>query len=907
MRWDGGQWSSAAAGSVPGTLNSIDALSSNNIWAVGRGENEPLIMHWNGAQWSVVSAPDTGWDENVLMRVKALAADDVWAVGEGRDVGGNYQALTLHWNGQTWSVVPSQVAGAEQSELWGVTGVSASDVWAVGQYTNPGDPWTRTLIMRWNGEQWSLVPSPNVGPGGNILRDVEATGANDAWAVGYYYQDTSCCKHTLTLRWDGAQWSHVASPNASTVQNDLYNVTALSTNEVWAVGEYGDPTQGGALAMRWSGLEWSLVPAGGNGYREAPLFGIAPLSSSYVWAVGLIEDQNGMRSQIQRYSLECGSPTVPPVTGTVTGTAVATGTRTSTATATTCAPGWSHVASPNVGQGDNYLWSVSAANATNVWAAGYYRDAGGGKRTLTMRWDGAVWAEVASPNGGPGDNELFGVKAIAPNDVWAVGQCGGCAFMEQTLALHWDGSQWQESDLPDVDRGRLRAITAAGAGDVWAVGAYGTDNRPLVMRRVGAQWMVMATPSLPGTFLNGIAVLAPNDVWVVGEQGGTFAMHWNGQDWTVMPTPNPGSEENYLIGVAGAASDDVWAVGYYRSGGVAHTLITRWNGTQWNQVASPSPGTYRSYFYGIAALAPNDVWAVGGYGNGTEDPALVAQWDGTGWDMVSGPTSGAEESYLHGISAVSPGEMWTVGADYTQVGYRTLTARYTGVCPSVTPIPGASVTPTATLTAAPTACTITFSDVPPGHTFYEFVRCLACRGILGGYSDGTFRPGNDITRGQLAKVVSSAAGIEDPPGEARFEDVPSSHTFFIWVQRLAGRGHIGGYPCGGVGESCVPTRNRPYFRPQGEATRGQIAKIVSNAAGFVEPVSGQTFEDVPTGNPFYLWIERLAVRGIMGGYVCGGVGEPCGPGNRPYFRPGNNATRGQVAKIVANAFFPECE
>jgi hypothetical protein len=83
---------------------------------------------------------------------------------------------------------------------------------------------------------------------------------------------------------------------------------------------------------------------------------------------------------------------------------------------------------------------------------------------------------------------------------------------------------------------------------------------------------------------------------------------------------------------------------------------------------------------------------------------------------------------------------------------------------------------------------------------------------------------------------------------------------------------------------------------------------VSNAAGFQEPVSGQTFEDVPPGSTFYDFIERLASRSIMGGYPCGGAGEPCvPPGNLPYFRPNNNATRGQTSKIVANTFFPDCQ
>ena len=59
------------------------------------------------------------------------------------------------------------------------------------------------------------------------------------------------------------------------------------------------------------------------------------------------------------------------------------------------------------------------------------------------------------------------------------------------------------------------------------------------------------------------------------------------------------------------------------------------------------------------------------------------------------------------------------------------------------------------------------------------------------------------------------------------------------------------------------------------------------------------------GHPFHDYIGRLASRGIMSGYLCGGQGEPCEENNLPYFRPGNNATRGQTSKIVAGAFFPD--
>jgi hypothetical protein len=229
-------------------------------------------------------------------------------------------------------------------------------------------------------------------------------------------------------------------------------------------------------------------------------------------------------------------------------------------------------------------------------------------------------------------------------------------------------------------------------------------------------------------------------------------------------------------------------------------------------------------------------------------------------------------------------------------------------CGTVSPTVPVVVTSTPTVSATPTTCAVTFTDVPTNHTFYANIRCLACRGIISGYSDGTFRPGNDVTRGQIAKMVSNAAGFTEPVGGQSFEDVPTASPFYEFVERLYTRGHMGGYQCGQrTTEPCIPPLNRPYFRPNESATRGQISKIVSNAAGFNEPVTGQFYADVTTTNPFYAEIMRLTTRGVMSGYPCGTLPhEPCDSENRPYFRWGNNVTRGQASKIVANTFFPGC-
>jgi hypothetical protein len=175
-----------------------------------------------------------------------------------------------------------------------------------------------------------------------------------------------------------------------------------------------------------------------------------------------------------------------------------------------------------------------------------------------------------------------------------------------------------------------------------------------------------------------------------------------------------------------------------------------------------------------------------------------------------------------------------------------------------------------------------------------------------GNDDPYFRPDSKVTRGQFAKIAAISAGFNEPSGAQQYEDVLPGSTFFDYIWRLTDRGLVNGYPCGGPTERCQPG-NLPYFRPNASITRGQLSKIDANAAGLTQTPTGQQYEDVPVGSTFYDYIWRLTDLGVMGGYACGGVGEPCGPNNLPYFRPTAEATRGQASKIVSNTFFPSCQ
>jgi hypothetical protein len=67
------------------------------------------------------------------------------------------------------------------------------------------------------------------------------------------------------------------------------------------------------------------------------------------------------------------------------------------------------------------------------------------------------------------------------------------------------------------------------------------------------------------------------------------------------------------------------------------------------------------------------------------------------------------------------------------------------------------------------------------------------------------------------------------------------------------------------------------------------------------PPDGQCFADVPPASSFYAFVNRIYQQDLVTGYACGGVGEPCDPYSRPYYRPAADVTRQQMAKFIDNA------
>jgi len=249
-----------------------------------------------------------------------------------------------------------------------------------------------------------------------------------------------------------------------------------------------------------------------------------------------------------------------------------------------------------------------------------------------------------------------------------------------------------------------------------------------------------------------------------------------------------------------------------------------------------------------------------------------------------------------GVPSVTPTTGAPSATPTTVVPSRTPTTGPTGT-PGGPPTSTAVVPPSATRTSGPppptaTPCAITFTDVHPTDYFYEPVRYLYCHGVISGYADNTFRPYNNTTRGQMVKIVVLGFGYPiQTPATPTFSDVPVSHPFYQFVETAAANNIVSGYADG-------------TFRPQNNVTRGQLSKIDVIAARWTllnPPESSRTFTDVLPNTAFYETVETAACHGIISGYTCGGPGEPCDAQGRAYFRQNNDATRGQIAKIVSLA------
>ena len=142
---------------------------------------------------------------------------------------------------------------------------------------------------------------------------------------------------------------------------------------------------------------------------------------------------------------------------------------------------------------------------------------------------------------------------------------------------------------------------------------------------------------------------------------------------------------------------------------------------------------------------------------------------------------------------------------------------------------------------------ISFSDVPANAWYAPYVAFAEKYALVNGYSDGTFRPEQPVSRAELVKLLS-AFFPELTPGAVSFPDVPAGHWAADVISFAAGQGWVSGYPDG-------------TFQPERSISRAEAVKLVNQALGRQagERDVAVPFSDVPSGHWAYWEILEASV------------------------------------------------
>lgn len=253
LHYDGASWRAVPTPVFPaGTANDLDGLdmrTATDGWAVGSTTTgpltQPLILRWQGAEWTASVAPKSGLPSVGLVAVAAVAADDVWAVGTQANSGGAVTGVVLHFDGVSWS--PAKVPMPVGTTLNAVTVAGPGDVWVAGTTcatTCTSAVWHLTATAGWQ-------PVPTTG--GTAIDALVAFAPGNVWTLGYQQLPNSL-KGDHVEHWDGKQFTAEDTglpplPSVVINQGELGGATPVfaatgdpASGQLWSVGWSDPPT-----------------------------------------------------------------------------------------------------------------------------------------------------------------------------------------------------------------------------------------------------------------------------------------------------------------------------------------------------------------------------------------------------------------------------------------------------------------------------------------------------------------------------------------------------------------------------------------------------------------------------------------------------------------------------------------
>jgi hypothetical protein len=608
-KWDGNSWSSVGlSGSVAGL-----AVDGNNLYAAGAFTNADgagVIMtnigYFDGSAWHALGS-GVGTPGNGFARTVAVKSGLVYAGGYFTNCGAQSITNMAVWNGTSWS----SVGGGIGSLIVYSLAFNGSDLYVGGVITSAGST-PVSNIARWDGANWWAVGNGLAGSGAAV--DSLAVFNGSLCAGGSFTNSGSSSLSRFAV-WNGSSWSSANGGVSATVYRIFNNGTNayVGGNLLLANNKLMDSI------TTWDGTSWNQVGTVGqlNGIYAVARALASDGTNLYAAGASLNWAEQTNLNLIGRFD---GTNWSSPGTG-ITGSGVISG---------------------PLGTG---VYALALTNK-NLYAGGYFTNAGGVAVTNMARWNGAAWSAMGNPGG------VVAAILVRTDYVYVA----GAPFYNTTLFgapffEYWDGANWQGVNInypPNTDTGfffadpnfGMNALASIGTnifiGGHFSIGEYanfpsGYTNCNNIMRFDGSYGWVMGTGL--NSNVTSMAVMGAN-LYVAGmftNAGGIAASKialWNGGYWTNLSSGVVGSGVINALAVSGG---NLYVGGSFTNmGGTPVNRIAQWDGTNWTALGNgiTFPGTPSATVNGLG-VSGNSLYVSGNFRMAGDKPSFyVARWNG---------------------------------------------------------------------------------------------------------------------------------------------------------------------------------------------------------------------------------------------------------------------------------------
>jgi hypothetical protein len=301
-------------------------------------------------------------------------------------------------------------------------------------------------------------------PGANGEIYAMAVRGNEVY-VGGYFSTVGGVQATNVARWDGTTWSGLGSGlgNYSGIRSE-FGVGSIEVmgKEIYAAGGF---TNAGAERLsniaRWDGTNWLAV---GNG-TDAAVFTLKAIGTNLYAAGAFTNAGNRPANHVAKWD----------------------GTKWSA-----LGNGVSYVAVGYIGKQDfGYIWALGS-DETNLYAGGFFTNAGGLYANSIAKWDGENWHSL-----GFGKSQVYSI-AVRSSELYVGGIFPWTGGQAGTAIAKWDGTGWTAlggavtsgTFLPSVYALRFVGNDLYAAGTFTQIGGVNAAN---IARWDGTSWNALGT------------------------------------------------------------------------------------------------------------------------------------------------------------------------------------------------------------------------------------------------------------------------------------------------------------------------------------------------------------------------------------------------------------------------------